>query len=63
MALHSHSDGDSAAAAGMSAGIMFAVLGLIAAAVIVFALLVWTPWNDNGSSTNNINNNRVPYSK
>ena len=66
MALHSHydhghSDGDAAAAAGISAGMMIAVLGFIAAAVIVIAMLVWTPWDNNdGNRTNNITNNPVP---
>jgi hypothetical protein len=66
MALHSHYDhghggDDSAAAAGITAGMMLAILGFIAAVVIVFALLVWTPWNDGtDTSTNNITNNPIP---
>ena len=57
MTLHSHydpghSDGDAVAAAGISAGMMIAVLGFIAAAVIVIAMLVWTPWNSGNNTTN-----------
>ena len=58
---HDHYDQTDAAAAGMTAGMMIAILGFIVAAAIVLALLVWTPWNDgNGAGTTNITNNPVP---
>jgi len=43
----------------MTAGMMMVILGVIVAAVIAFALIVWTPW-DTDSSNTNITNNPAP---
>jgi len=43
----------------MTAGMMMVILGVIVAAIIAFALIVWTPW-DSGNSDTNITNNPAP---
>lgn len=53
-----HAHHDSAGSEGFAAASwMMAMFGVIIAVVLAVALLVWAPWNDNGTGTTNTNNN------